>query len=82
MKGFGLAIGHSQVSARNTLDPTIVLPGYFVLNAGVRYVHKHYTASFNLNNISNTTYWLGAYNNISKWPGSPRNFMGTVGYRF
>jgi iron complex outermembrane recepter protein len=82
LKGFGLAIGHTQVSARNTLDPDIVLPGYFVLNAGVRYAHKHYTASLNLNNISNTTYWLGAYNNISKWPGSPRNFMLTVGYRF
>lgn len=82
LKGFGIAAGHSQVSVRNTLDPNITLPGYFVLNAGIRYTHKHFAAAINLNNITNETYWVGAYNNVSKWPGAPRNFMVSTSYHF
>ncbi len=82
LKNFGIAAGHSQVSLRNTLDPNILLPGYVVLNAGIRYTYKHFNAAVNLNNITNKTYWLGAYNNVNKWPGAPRNFMISVGYKF
>jgi iron complex outermembrane recepter protein len=82
LKGFGVAAGHSQVSARNTLDPTAILPGYVVLNAGIRYEHKHFNTAVNFNNITNKTYWMGAYNNVNKWPGAPRNLMISAGYRF
>ena len=81
LKGFGITAGHSQESARNTLDPRVILPGYVILNAGIRYEHKHVIAAVNLNNITNKTYWIGAYNNVSKWPGAPRNIMMSVGYR-
>jgi iron complex outermembrane receptor protein len=82
LRGFGVAAGHSQVSARNTLDPNILLPGYIVLNAGIRYERRHINAAINLNNITNKTYWMGAYNNVNKWPGAPNNFMISAGYRF
>ena len=27
-------------------------------------------------------YWIGTYNNVSKWPGTPRNVIACIGYRF
>ena len=82
VKGFGFAGGHSAVSIRNTLSEDIVLPGYLVVNCGIHYKYRHSTVAMNVNNITNTTYWSGAYNNVYKWPGAPRNIMIKIGYRF
>jgi iron complex outermembrane receptor protein len=82
IKGFGISAGHSGVGIRNTLDPNITLPGYLILNAGVHYKYKRFTFAANVNNITNQTYWMGAYNNVNKWPGAPRNFMINFGYNF
>ena len=82
LKGFGIAAGHSQAGSRNTLQQNLVLPAYFVLNAGIRYGYKHVGIAVNLNNITDKTYWMGAYNNVNKWPGAPRNFMINVSYDF
>jgi len=82
MKGFGISGGYTFAGVRNTLDPAIILPGYFVLNGGIHYSYKHISIAANLNNITNTTYWMGAYNSVYKWPGAPRNFMINLGYRF
>gem|GEM_PF-6588874 len=35
-----------------------------------------------LNNIANKIYWAGDYNNVSKSPGTPRNFMINLGCNF
>ncbi len=82
LKGFGIAAGHSQVGARNTVEPGLRLPGYLVLNAGLRYSYKQFNAAFNLNNITDRHYWIGAYNNVNKWPGAPGNCMISIGYGF
>ncbi len=82
LKGLGFIIGHSQVGMRNTLDQQIKLPGYCIFNAGLVYGYKHATIAFNVNNLTDRAYWEAAYNNISKWPGAPRNFMIRVGYQF
>lgn len=82
LKGLGLAVGHSEASSRNTLDKGFALPGYVILNGGVRYFRSKFSVAVNLNNMTNTTYWVGAYNNVSKWPGAPRNMMFTAGYTF
>lgn len=82
LKGFGIALGHSQASERNTLETGLTLPGYIIINAGIRYEYKKFDLAFNLNNITNTTYWMGAYNNINKWPGAPRNCMFTAAFSF
>ena len=82
LKGFGLSAGHSQVGERATLDPGTSLPAYLVINGGIHYSHKHYRIAFNLYNITNQTYWMGAYNNVNKWPGQPRNGMLNLGYIF
>ena len=82
IKGFGVAVGHTQTGVRNTLEPGIKLPAYFLLNGGIRYEYKHFNVAMNMNNIFNKTYWIGAYNNVNKWPGAPVNVMVRVGYIF
>ncbi len=82
LKGFGIAAGHSQASVRNTLQQGLKLPGYWVFNAGLRYAYKHYGLACNVNNVFNKTYWVGAYNNVNKWPGAPVNFMLSASYTF
>jgi iron complex outermembrane receptor protein len=81
LKGFSIAVGHSQVSTRNTLDDNLKLPGYFIMNAGMQYRYKNFTIALNVNNLTNKIYWTSAYNNINKWPGAPRNFMINFGYK-
>jgi iron complex outermembrane receptor protein len=75
LNGFSLTAGYEIVGRRNTLDKKIQLPGYFTMQAGVNYRWHQITLSFLMNNISNTVYWSGAYNNVYKWPGEGRNFM-------
>jgi iron complex outermembrane recepter protein len=82
IKGFGISIGHSFVGQRTTLDPDINLPSYFLLNGGINYGFKKVSLALIVNNISNQTYWMGAYNNINKWPGASRNFMVNLGFKF
>ena len=65
LKGFGIAAGHSQASVRNTLEQGLTLPGYIILNGGIRYSYKKFDVALNLNNIANKTYWIGAYNNVN-----------------
>lgn len=78
--GFGISIGHSQVSQRNTLDKDVTLPGYIVFNAAVHYQYNHFKFALNINNIFNEVYWSSAYNNTNKWPGAPRNSMFKIFY--
>lgn len=82
LKGFGISAGHSQVSYRSTLDPDINLPGYVIVNSSVQYTFKDFMLAWKVENITDETYWIGAYNNVSKWPGQPRNFMFNLRYNF
>lgn len=82
LKGFAVYAGHTQQSKRNTLVDGFTLPGFIIFNAGLQYNYKAFTIAANIENLTNKKYWLSAYNNISKWPGEPRNFMMTVDYNF
>lgn len=82
LKGFGVSLGHSGISVRNTLDSGTILPGYLILNGGIHYKSVHFTLAMNAYNITNQTYWMGAYNNVNKWPGAPRNILVNFGYSF
>ncbi len=82
LKGFAVSIGHAQQSKRYTLADGFTLQGFVILNAGFQYRYKHFTIAANIENITGKKYWLSAYNNVSKWPGEPRNFMMTVDYSF
>jgi iron complex outermembrane receptor protein len=82
LKGIAISGGYSQAGKRNTLDRQITLPGYLILNGAVQYTYQHFTIALRAENIANTTYWMAAYNNVSKWPGEPRNVMVNLRYKF
>jgi iron complex outermembrane receptor protein len=82
LKNFGISAGYLQASSRNTLDPLIKLPGYIITNGAVQYNYKHFKIAVKVENITNKIYWVAAYNNVSKWPGDPRNLMVNLQYRF
>jgi iron complex outermembrane receptor protein len=81
-KGFGLSGGYTFAGVRNTLDPGTMLPGYVVFSGGIHYGHKRWLLALNVNNIADKIYWTGAYNNVYKWPGEPRNYMLNLGWKF
>ncbi len=82
LKNVSIEFGHSQASVRNTLQTGFILPGYFIINGGIRYKIYRINAAINIYNLTNKTYWFGAYNVSNKWPGAPRSFMARIGYSF
>ena len=86
LKGFGLAIGHSQVSERRTFaqytdrDEYLMLPAYTIFNGTLFYAIDKFSMSMNVNNIADKTHWIGGYNFQRNFPGAPRNFMFKVAY--
>jgi iron complex outermembrane receptor protein len=82
LKGLSVMAGYDQVGGRNTLDNRIQLPGYMLFQGGVAYSLKQFGIALNWNNITNQTYWTGAYNNIYKWPGAPGNILFRMSWLF
>ena len=82
VNGLSISVGHSFVGKRATLDPSILLPSYFLLNGGISYGFKKISVALVVNNLFNQTYWIGAYDNINKWPGAPRNLMANLAFKF
>ena len=77
--GAGLNYSAEKISWQ---EPDLVLPAYTIVDAAVYYKIKDMQLSFNINNIFNKTYWLGAFNYPRLFPGTPRNVMFTVRYTF
>jgi len=81
-KGLGLALGTNYVTKRNTLNTTLQLPGYTLINAAVSYTVKKFKMAVNFNNIFDKTHWIGGYDYNRLFPGTPRNYMTSIGYMF
>jgi len=77
--GAGLNYSAEKISWQ---EPDLVLPDYTIVDAAVYYKIKDMQISFNVNNIFNKTYWLGAFNYPRLFPGTPRNVMLNVRYTF
>jgi iron complex outermembrane receptor protein len=82
LKGVAISAGYLQGSKRTTLDPSVSLPGYIIFTGGIQYTFQKLTLALRGENLFDRTYWTAAYNNVSKWPGEPRNFMMNLRYRF
>lgn len=82
IKGLGLAIGHSQVSERETFVRTLQLPSYIVFNTAAYYKVDRFTIGVNFNNIFDKKYLVGGYNYQRNFTGAPSNFLVNVGYTF
>jgi iron complex outermembrane recepter protein len=83
LKGLGLGLGGNFVTERNlSLNNTQTIPAYALLNAAAYYRIDKFQFQVNVNNLTNKTYWVGGYDYLRLFPGSPRNFMATVSYTF
>jgi iron complex outermembrane receptor protein len=85
--GFSISLGHSHLSSRRTFDKFsngtwLRIPSYTIFNGALNYSVDRFKISFNLNNITDKTYWEGAYGFQRNFVGAPRNYMLSVGYSF
>lgn len=79
--GFGVQYSGNKVPMYNR---SFLVPAYTVFDAAIYYSPKQgpVKISFNVSNLFNTTYWLGAQNYLRLFPGAPRNAMLTAVYKF
>lgn len=82
VKGLGIALGTNYVTKRNTLNSSLQLPGYTLFNAALSYTVKKFKMAVNFNNIFDKTHWVGGYDYNRLFPGTPRNYMTSIGYMF
>ncbi|TCI90371.1 TonB-dependent receptor [Tenacibaculum sp. M341] len=84
IKNFGITAGFNGASDYNTMEgyPNVgefILPAYTVFNAGVYYDHTKFRVSFNVNNLTDETYYKG-WSTVT--PQQPRAFFGALTYKF
>jgi iron complex outermembrane receptor protein len=60
------------------------VPSYTIMDLAIFYTPSkaNMQLALNINNVFNTTYWIGAQNYLRLFPGAPRNFMLTATYKF
>lgn len=75
-------IGATYVGKRYANETnTLYLPSYTVGNAMLSYETKHYRLQLNLNNLTNKTYYDGAYTGHAT-VGTPREAQLTIGLKY
>jgi iron complex outermembrane receptor protein len=83
IKNFGLGLGANYADRYKVIDNSqtgvFYLPSYALLNASIFYNGDKFRCSFNLNNATNTEYYIGYW---SVNPQKPRNFVVSFGYKF
>ncbi|WP_245776996.1 TonB-dependent receptor [Sinomicrobium oceani] len=83
LKGLGAGLGTNFVTERVLQQNSAqTIPGYTLVNAALYYTVNDFTLQLNFNNITNKTHWVGGYDYIRLFPGTPRNWLLTVGYAF
>ena len=87
LTGLGFGLGANFVSERFgsiVFDQNNVptFPSYEIINAGLYYTADKFQIQVNLNNVFDQTHWVGGYDYIRAFPGSPRAVLTTVSYTF
>ncbi|MDN3689527.1 TonB-dependent receptor [Cyclobacterium jeungdonense] len=85
-KDLGIGLGYNYVSDRFgsivSADQPDVFPSYGIVDAAVYYKLNKVQFQININNVFDQTHWVGGYDVIRAFPGSPRTIMTTVSYIF
>lgn len=84
LENFGIGAGMLYQSKKIPwFTRSFELPAYIALDVAFYYSvpQSKIQLSLNLNNIMNTTYWLGAQNYLRLFPGAPRNYLFTATYK-
>lgn len=85
LKNFGVGMGMLYQSSKVPwFTRSFELPAYATVDAALYYTPFKSKVQFalNVNNITNTTYWIGAQNYLRLFPGAPRNYLITATYKF
>jgi iron complex outermembrane receptor protein len=80
--GLGFGAGVTHVSERDTFDAPLQLPSYTLWNAAVYYTTGDLTLRLQGKNLTDEVHWTGGYNFGRVFPGDPRTFVLSAGYRF
>lgn len=75
-------LGMNFVSSRNTFEETLQLPEYSIFDAGLSYKINKVRLALTVNNLFDKTHWVGGYSYVRLFPGTPRNYLLSVGYTF
>ncbi|MDP3472018.1 MAG: TonB-dependent receptor [Algoriphagus sp.] len=85
-KGLGIGFGYNYVSDRLgsivTADKPDIFPSYGIVDAALYYKLDKVQFQVNVNNLLNDIHWVGGYDVLRAFPGSPRSIMTTVSYTF
>jgi len=85
LKGIGIGVGFKYESERIPwYTRGFVLPAYTIFDAAIYYqpVNSRMQLMAKFNNIFDQTHWLGAISYTRLFPGTPRNALLTVLYKF
>ncbi|SFU18789.1 iron complex outermembrane recepter protein [Algoriphagus locisalis] len=86
INGLGIGLGYNYVSDRFgsivSADQPDVFPAYGIVDAALYYKLEKVQFQVNANNLFNKTHWVGGYDVLRAFPGSPRSIMTTVSYTF
>lgn len=85
LKDFGAGLGMLYQSSKIPwFTRSFELPAYTTLDAALYYAptDTRLQLALNVNNLTGTTYWLGAQNYLRLFPGAPRNYLITATYIF
>jgi iron complex outermembrane receptor protein len=82
-KGLGLGFGANYATKRNMTNMSAIqLPSYVVVNAAAYYQVDKFKLTCTFNNILDETYWVAGENFTRLFPGTPRNYLVSLGYLF
>ena len=83
LKGVGMALGANYATKRNMTNMSAIkLPSYVVANAAAYYQVDKFKLTCTFNNVFNELYWIAGENFTRLFPGTPRNYMVSLGYLF
>lgn len=83
LSGLGLGLGANYVDKRSlSINLAQSIPNYTLVDAALFYTIGKMQLQFNANNITGKKYWVGGYDYIRLFPGTPRNYLLTMTYSF
>ncbi|WP_418124417.1 TonB-dependent siderophore receptor [Chryseobacterium sp. PTM-20240506] len=85
LKDFGMGAGMLYQSKKIPwFTRSFELPAYATVDVAIYYSvpQTKLQLALNVNNMTNTRYWIGAQNYLRLFPGAPRNYLFTATYKF
>jgi iron complex outermembrane recepter protein len=81
--GIGLGLQHNG-NRLPWFNRSFTTPAYTLLDMALYYTpdKSNMQLALNVNNVFNTTHWIGAQSYLRLFPGAPRNVLLTATYRF